>query len=585
MPPTTPATSTGERRTSRRCRCVACIATPLAEIAPTTNWPSAPMFQTLERKQTARPSAISSSGVAFTASSDERIDALHRLDEEDRQAAQRILAEQHEQARADHHRDREREQRRGDRHRPRRLGARLKLSAWLASVLSPRHRPLIHSPICSIVASRVGTLGETRPWAMTTRRSQISNSSSSSSLTTSTAQPSSRSASSSPRICAAAPTSTPQVGCETISSFGSASISRPTMNFCRLPPDRLFAAEPGPPALTLKRRISALGERVARRRRGASRRGRRRACASAACSAPARASAPRRGRAAPRARSAGPRGGAGAARRARCRRRRGGSNPRGARRSSPESAAISSCWPLPETPAMPTTSPARTSKRDRLERGAERVFLGQREALHREHHRAGSRLAVLQLRRLGADHQARQAGVGLLRRVDLARDLAAAQHRAVVAERADLVELVRDVEDRAALGASLRSVTNSVCTACGVSTEVGSSRISSFGLGHQRAHDLDALPLADRQRVHRPQRVDVEAVLAGDLADALRHLGERERLVEAEPDVLGRGQRVEQAEVLVDHADAERPRLVPASAICTGSPFQRISPSSGGTAP
>ena len=46
----------------------------------------------------------------------------------------------------------------------------------------------------------------------------------------------------------------------------SASISRPTMNFCRLPPERLLAAEPGPPALTLKRRISA---RPARRRRRA----------------------------------------------------------------------------------------------------------------------------------------------------------------------------------------------------------------------------------------------------------------------------------------------------------------------------
>ncbi len=103
--------------------------------------------------------------------------------------------------------------------------------------------------------ARSGTLGDSRPCAITTSRSLISNSSSSSSLTTSSAQPASRSASSSPRICAAAPTSTPQVGCETISSFGLASISRPTMNFCRLPPDRLLAAAPGPPALTLKRLI------------------------------------------------------------------------------------------------------------------------------------------------------------------------------------------------------------------------------------------------------------------------------------------------------------------------------------------
>ena len=80
----------------------ACIATPLAKIAPRMNCPSAPMFQTLERKHTARPSAISSSGVAFTASSVQRVDALHRLDEEHLQAAQRILAEEHEQAGADH---------------------------------------------------------------------------------------------------------------------------------------------------------------------------------------------------------------------------------------------------------------------------------------------------------------------------------------------------------------------------------------------------------------------------------------------------------------------------------------------------
>jgi hypothetical protein len=92
-----------------------------------------------------------------------------------------------------------------------------------------------------------------RPCAMTISRSAISNSSSSSSLTTSSAQPASRSFSSSPRISAAAPTSTPQVGWLTISSFGLASISRPTMNFCRLPPDRLLAAAPVPPALTLKR--------------------------------------------------------------------------------------------------------------------------------------------------------------------------------------------------------------------------------------------------------------------------------------------------------------------------------------------
>ena len=74
------------------------------------------------------------------------------------------------------------------------------------------HSPDIHSPMRSMVASAVGIDGDMRPWAMTIRRSAISNSSSSSSLTMSSAQPASRSFSSSPRISAAAPTSTPQVG-------------------------------------------------------------------------------------------------------------------------------------------------------------------------------------------------------------------------------------------------------------------------------------------------------------------------------------------------------------------------------------
>ena len=113
-------------------------------------------------------------------------------------------------------------------------------------------RPLIHSPICGTVAAARSTEGDRRPLAITWSRSLISNSSSSSSLTTSTAQPASRSARISPRISAAAPTSTPQVGCETMKIFGLASISRPTMNFCRLPPDSERAAASGPAGLDVE---------------------------------------------------------------------------------------------------------------------------------------------------------------------------------------------------------------------------------------------------------------------------------------------------------------------------------------------
>ena len=67
-PPSTPASRMGTT-ISLVLPASACIATQPAASAPATNWPSAPMFQTLARKATASPSAISTSGVAFSPSS------------------------------------------------------------------------------------------------------------------------------------------------------------------------------------------------------------------------------------------------------------------------------------------------------------------------------------------------------------------------------------------------------------------------------------------------------------------------------------------------------------------------------------
>jgi hypothetical protein len=181
---------------------------------------------------------------------------------------------------------------------------------------------------------------------------------------------------------------------------------------------------------------------------------------------------------------------------------------------------------------MPTISPARTSKAMSDSVSGERVVLGHRQALHRQHRAAQLRLDVLQLRRLGADHQPRQAGVALLRRVDLAGDLAAAQHRAVVAQRADLVELVADVEDGAAFVGQLAQRDEELVD--GLRREHRGRLVEDqqLGVGEQRAHDLDALALAHRQRVHRAQCVDVQPVDAGDLVDALGHFGQRQALVQ-----------------------------------------------------
>ena len=68
MPPSTPAASSAGT-IQAPVSLLAISATPPAAMAPMTNCPSAPMFQTLERKHTASPSAMSSSGVALTMSS------------------------------------------------------------------------------------------------------------------------------------------------------------------------------------------------------------------------------------------------------------------------------------------------------------------------------------------------------------------------------------------------------------------------------------------------------------------------------------------------------------------------------------
>ena len=52
---------------------------------------------------------------------------------------------------------------------------------------------------------------------------------------------------------------------------------------------------------------------------------------------------------------------------------------------------------------------------------------------------------------------------------------------------------------------------------------------------------FDPLPLADRERMHGPIRLNIEAILLCLLNGAFAHRRERERLIETEPNVLGDG--------------------------------------------
>jgi hypothetical protein len=94
---------------------------------------------------------------------------------------------------------------------------------------------------------------------------------------------------------------------------------------------------------------------------------------------------------------------------------------------------------------------AADSKIDAAEIGAERVFGGERQIAHFEQSVAArGRGAVLRMRQVVADHQARKIGAALPARIAIAGDSSGAQDSRAVAQGADLVELVTDVEDRAA---------------------------------------------------------------------------------------------------------------------------------------
>ena len=152
--------------------------------------------------------------------------------------------------------------------------------------------------------------------------------------------------------------------------------------------------------------------------------------------------------------------------------------------------------------------------------------------------------------------------------------LAAAQNRRGVAERPDLVELVADVEDRAALGGEPAQRREQLL---GLLRREHRGRLvhdQQLRRLQQAAHDLDALPLADRQRPDIA-RWDRAAGRSARLTSRTRVASSRHRpgRVEAERDVLRHGHRLEQREMLEHHADAERAGGVRTCPAAIGSPF------------
>ena len=199
---------------------------------------------------------------------------------------------------------------------------------------------------------------------------------------------------------------------------------------------------------------------------------------------------------------------------------------------------------------------------DALQVHAEGLRARQRQALHAQHAGADLGFAVRELGRLRADHQPRQRGIALHGRIAHAGHLPAAQHGTGRAQRTDLVQLVADVEDGAALGRQAAQHHEELLHRLRREYRGGLVKNEHARVREQGADDFHALHLAHAQRVHGAVGIDLQPVVMRRGLDALYHLGQRQALVQAQPDVLGHGQRVEQAEMLEHHGDAQLARLL-----------------------
>ena len=382
---------------------------------------------------------------------------------------------------------------------------------------------------------------------------------------TSTAEPLRASSISDWRIFAAAPASTPHVGWLTTITVGLRSSSRPMMNFCRLPPESAAASGSRPLLRTsissMMRCVAASMAPVLDQPAGADETPWRRwhsATGSRFSDSFMRGAAPWPSRssgtkAAPSMRRPVIDSLPASLPRMRI-------VPASSCMASPETASKNSPCPLPATPAMPMTSPARTLSDDVAQRDRERrrrlaaksADLEQRLGLVH----ALDRLAHDGLH-LVADHHAGERGRRLLARIAMADHLAVAQHGGAVAHALHLFEAVRDVEDRLAFGAQpLERLEQLV----GLLRRQHRGRLvedDQVRRLQQAADDLDALALADRQVADQRIGIERQAVAVGQRLRLGGDRADRRVVVERQRDVLGRRQRLEQRKMLENHADAE----------------------------
>ena len=186
-------------------------------------------------------------------------------------------------------------------------------------------------------------------------------------------------------------------------------------------------------------------------------------------------------------------------------------------RRRPVSASISSVWPLPSTPAMPTISPPRTSKETSLHL-RDLAVVDDRQALDLEQRLGRRRVALVDPEQhLAADHQARQPFLGRARGGQGLDLLAAPEHGDPVGDLGHLVQLVADEDDRLALVGQALDDREQLLRL--LRRQHGGRLVEDEDVGAavERLQDLDPLLLADRDVLDVGAWVDGEPEPRRDL--------------------------------------------------------------------
>ena len=215
---------------------------------------------------------------------------------------------------------------------------------------------------------------------------------------------------------------------------------------------------------------------------------------------------------------------------------------------------------------MPTISPARTVKLmplTRVDSGA----VAHDQVVDLEHRRPGSGRALVDPQQhLAPDHQLGQLLGRGLGGAAVRDHLAAAHHRDVVGHRHDLAQLVRDQHDRAALIAQIAQDPEQMLGFLRGERPGRLIQDQNARAAEQRLQDLDPLLYPDRQLGDAGVEIDLEAVFPLQLRDLVAGaggaLGQREAALGAEQQVLEHRERLDQHEMLVDHADPGPDRVL-----------------------